>query len=93
MSHPPLNRINSYAHTIHITPQTNYSDLLHIAQLLDIAMWDIWALVQSERNAGRSVKYQAGVPIDSTIADVIGHLTDIHGRICESLSSRYPFLN
>ncbi|CEL57688.1 hypothetical protein RSOLAG1IB_02431 [Rhizoctonia solani AG-1 IB] len=84
MSHPPLNRINSYAHTIHITPQTNYSDLLHIAQLLDIAMWDIWALVQSERNAGRSVKYQAGVPIDSTIADVIGHLTDIHGRILDA---------
>ncbi|KAF8761099.1 hypothetical protein RHS01_00648 [Rhizoctonia solani] len=56
------------------------TDLLHAAQLLDIAMWDIGALVQAERNAGRSVKYQAGVPIDSTIAEVIGYLTDVHGR-------------
>ncbi|KAF8708446.1 hypothetical protein RHS03_03852, partial [Rhizoctonia solani] len=83
-SHPPLDRINSYTRTIHITPETDYSDLLHAAQLLDIAMWDIGALVQAERNAGRSVKYQAGVPIDSTIAEVIGYLTDVHGRILDA---------
>ncbi|CAE6408236.1 unnamed protein product [Rhizoctonia solani] len=83
-SRPPLDRITSYTHTIHITPETNYSDLLHTAQLLDIAMWDVGALVQAERNAGRSVKYQAGVPIDSMIADVIGYLADVHGRILDA---------
>ncbi|KAG8734150.1 hypothetical protein FRC11_010895, partial [Ceratobasidium sp. 423] len=83
-SRPPLDRIADYTTTIHITPETNYGDLLYTAQLLDIAMWDVGALVQAERSAGRTVKYQAGVPIDSVVADVIAHLADVHGRILDA---------
>ncbi|CAE6423429.1 unnamed protein product [Rhizoctonia solani] len=83
-SRPPLERIAAYTHTIHITPDTNYADLLYTAQLLDIAMWDVGALVQAERNAGKAVKYQPGVPIDSAVGDVIGHLADVHGRILDA---------
>ncbi|CAE6476577.1 unnamed protein product [Rhizoctonia solani] len=83
-SRPPLDRIAAYANTIHTSPETNYADLLCTAQLLDIAMWDVGALVQAERSAGRAVKYQAGVPIDSIVAEVIAHLADVHGRILDA---------
>ncbi|CAE6481438.1 unnamed protein product [Rhizoctonia solani] len=83
-SRPPLGRIYNYTTTIHITSETNYADLLYTAQLLDIAMWDVGSLVQAERSAGRTIKYQPGVPIDSVVADVIGHLADVHGRILDA---------
>ncbi|CAE6462082.1 unnamed protein product [Rhizoctonia solani] len=83
-SRPPLDRIAAYTNTIHISSETNYADLLCTAQLLDIAMWDVGALVQAERSAGRAVKYQAGVPIDSIVAEVIAHLADVHGRILDA---------
>ncbi|KAJ1311471.1 hypothetical protein OPQ81_009959 [Rhizoctonia solani] len=83
-SRPPLDRIAAFVHTIHITPETNYADLLYTAQLLDIAMWDVEALVQAERRAGRIVKYQPGVPIDSVVGEVIAHLADVHGRILDA---------
>ncbi|KDN50213.1 hypothetical protein RSAG8_01549, partial [Rhizoctonia solani AG-8 WAC10335] len=81
---PPLDRIAAYTNTIHISPETNYADLLCSAQLLDIAMWDVGALVHAERSAGRAVKYQAGVPIDSVVADIISRLADVHGRILDA---------
>ncbi|CUA76699.1 hypothetical protein RSOLAG22IIIB_02166 [Rhizoctonia solani] len=83
-SRPPLDRIAAYTNTIHASPETNYADLLHSVQLLDIALWDVGALVQAERSAGRAIKYQPGVPIDSIVAEVIAHLADVHGRILDA---------
>ncbi|CAE7229361.1 unnamed protein product [Rhizoctonia solani] len=83
-SRPPLDRIAAYANTIYINPETNYADLLCTAQLLDIAMWDVGSLVQTERSAGRTVKYQPGVPIDSVVWEVINQLADVHGRILDA---------
>ncbi|KAF8609640.1 hypothetical protein BDV93DRAFT_551144 [Ceratobasidium sp. AG-I] len=78
---PPLPRIHAYIRTLHITPQTHYPDLLATVQLLDIALWDVDALVETERNQGRSIKYQPGVPVDSEIGDVMNRLSELHGRI------------
>jgi hypothetical protein len=84
LSRPPLERIIAYTLTLHITSDTNYADLLAAAQLLDIALWDIAALVETERSEGRVVKYQPGVPVNSMIMDVIDKLAEVHGRICKS---------
>ena len=81
---PPLPRIHAYIRTLHITSQTHYPDLLATVQLLDIALWDVDALVETERNQGRSVKYQPGVPVDSEIGDVMNRLSELHGRIRKS---------
>ncbi|KAB5592364.1 hypothetical protein CTheo_4188 [Ceratobasidium theobromae] len=83
-SPPPLERIIEYAHTLHITPDTNYPDLLAAAQLLDIALWDVAALVEGERGEGRIVKYQPGVPVNSMVMDVIDKLAELHGRILDA---------
>lgn len=81
---PPLERILAYTRGMYITPETNYTDLLATAQLLDIALWDVAALVEVERNEGRAVKYQPGVPVNSMIMDVIDKLAEVHGRILDA---------
>ncbi|KAG8711910.1 hypothetical protein FRC08_015265 [Ceratobasidium sp. 394] len=80
---PPLKRILEYVETLYITSSTHYPDLLATVQLLDIALWDVGALVDAERRAGRVVKYQPGVQADSMVADVMYKLTELHGRIVD----------
>ncbi|KAG9082487.1 hypothetical protein FRC06_004970 [Ceratobasidium sp. 370] len=80
---PPLKRILEHVETLHITSSTHYPDLLATVQLLDIALWDVGALVDAERRAGRVVKYQPGVPPDSMVTEVVYKLMEMHGRIVD----------
>ncbi|QRW05434.1 hypothetical protein RhiLY_04433 [Ceratobasidium sp. AG-Ba] len=81
---PPLIRIFEYVETLHITSSTHYPDLLAAAQLLDITLWDIRALVDAERRAGRVIKYQDGVSPDSMVGDVSYMLQELHGKIVDA---------
>ncbi|KAG9117690.1 hypothetical protein FRC07_007355 [Ceratobasidium sp. 392] len=80
---PPLDRILDHVETLHISSSTHYPDLLATVQLLDVALWDVSALVDAERRAGRVVKYQPGVQPDSMVADVMNTLAELHGRIVD----------